>query len=546
MVKFHKCNLTDSLIDQWVNTDMNVLLIGEKGVGKSHIILDAFDRNNLKHAYFSGATLDPWIHLLGIPKAKLQADGSEKMEFILPENLDNDVEAIFCDEWNRTNKVVRNALLELQQFKSINGRKFPKLRMVWGAVNPPKSDDDIESADYDVDELDPAQLDRFHIIVELPNEPNFKYFQKKFGTYRGKILVDWWKEQTVESKKILSPRRLEYLGTAFNKGLDIKYLLPVSANPFELVKKLSSDEKSDAIEALLNNPVEEEMVTFLSDDENFLKYKNRLKEQKYWGFWKYVKKEFVMDEIKTNDNFSTFAIYNVLKKDPFYKDQIVEITKANPTNNIIKVIKCLQDQKYTLPSDDSFRNFISGAPNFKTFLNAKAETASHGIPFDNFSTDPRLETARTAIIRGQRPQFTLDTYNRRKLLDLLMNGFPRLIDGGSLESKQLAIWFVIDCLSSMQKGTIANIPDFITILGSICVLAKSFLTADKINDLVLDITTNSNKISMNRVEDLTEYLLGPNTSVSAVPEEFVKKVKEIRSVLNVSGSSLEILDYITI
>jgi hypothetical protein len=154
MIKFNKCKLNSEILDQWVKTEVNVLLIGEKGVGKSHHIINTFDRNNLKYAYFSGATLDPWIHLLGIPKAKIGADGKEKMEFILPENLDDDVEAIFCDEWNRTNKVVRNALLELQQFKSINGRKFPKLKMVWGAVNPPKGEDD-DSSDYDVDELDP-------------------------------------------------------------------------------------------------------------------------------------------------------------------------------------------------------------------------------------------------------------------------------------------------------------------------------------------------------------------------------------------------------
>jgi hypothetical protein len=284
MIKFNKCKLNPEILDQWILADVNVLLVGEKGVGKSLQVIDSFKRNNLKFAYFSGATLDPWIHLLGIPKAKLMPDGTEKMEFILPENLDNDVEAIFVDELNRTNKIVRNALLELQQFKSINGRKFPKLRMVWGAVNPPKNEEDADSVDYDVDELDPAQLDRFHVIIELPNEPDTKYFRSKFGNYHGKILVDWWHEQPKDALKILSPRRLDYVGECFRKGLDIKYLLPISANAKELVKKLALDESQELINVLLANPNDADMQVFLEDDKNALKYKTTLKDEKYWRY----------------------------------------------------------------------------------------------------------------------------------------------------------------------------------------------------------------------------------------------------------------------
>ena len=43
------------------------------------------------------------------------------------------------DEFSRAHKKVRNAVMELIQFKSINGRKFKNLKIVWAAINP---DDD--------------------------------------------------------------------------------------------------------------------------------------------------------------------------------------------------------------------------------------------------------------------------------------------------------------------------------------------------------------------------------------------------------------------
>ena len=40
------------------------------------------------------------------------------------------------DELNRAKPKVRNAVMELIQFRSINGIKFNNLRMIWAAINP--------------------------------------------------------------------------------------------------------------------------------------------------------------------------------------------------------------------------------------------------------------------------------------------------------------------------------------------------------------------------------------------------------------------------
>ena len=61
---------------------------------------------------------------------------------------DDEVEAIFMDEFQKTQKV-RNAVMELIQFKSINGRKFKNLKI----VDAGKDDEEFNYRDA----LDPAQ-----------------------------------------------------------------------------------------------------------------------------------------------------------------------------------------------------------------------------------------------------------------------------------------------------------------------------------------------------------------------------------------------------
>ena len=520
MLKFNKCKLNDNLLDQWIHANVNVLLIGEKGVGKSAQILNAFNRNKLKYAYFSGATLDPWIHLLGIPKAKLQSDGKEKMEFILPENLDNDVQAIFCDEWNRTNRVVRNALLELQQFKSINGRKFPNLKIVWGAVNPPKDDSDDSSVDYDVDELDPAQLDRFHIIVELPNEPDLKFFKSKFGEYHGKILVDWWKEQSVESKKILSPRRLEYIGESFNQGLDIKYLLPASANHTSLIKKMSLDEEEERVQQMFKSDKSEELIEFVKNDTNFLKYKGALKNPKYWKYWKYINPEFVIDEIKSNEDFATFTLYRICKNSKFYKDQLVEISKADPSNDLLKIVRELKVQKYTAPEELNIFELVGDSVKFPVIDILDANNA------DTFSTKLSSNILHTVNYFSPEDYSHGVTYaNRIEMMVLL----TKCIYSTNIDS---AISFIFGCLSAMVAANIKQYKYFIPLLGTACILAKSRYKKSDLLKMSEIIKNNAAKISTNRIEDFTEYLLGKEIKhTGGVPDGFLQKIKEIKTAL---------------
>ena len=63
-------NLKPNNFDFWIENNLNVLLRGKHGVGKTAMVVDAFERNNLKYKYFSASTMDPWVDFIGVPKEK--------------------------------------------------------------------------------------------------------------------------------------------------------------------------------------------------------------------------------------------------------------------------------------------------------------------------------------------------------------------------------------------------------------------------------------------------------------------------------------------
>ena len=192
-------------------------------------VKQVFNEAGLKWKYFSGPTMDPWINFVGVPKEK-----NGKLEFILPSDFSDDsVEAIFIDELNRSHAQIRNAVMELIQFKSINGRKFNNIKVVWAAINPQNDDE------YDVEKLDPALQDRFHAQIYFKNEPNVEYFTKKYGT-QGVRACDWWNTLYAEQKKQVSPRRLDYAIELLNINGDIHDIFPETINCSSFVKTLNT------------------------------------------------------------------------------------------------------------------------------------------------------------------------------------------------------------------------------------------------------------------------------------------------------------------
>ena len=260
---------------KYLHEEMNVLFTGRHGTGKSSLVKALWDDEGIKYRMFSAATMDPWVDFVGVPKEKFdEKTGETYLDLVRPREFqDNTIEAIFIDEMSRSHKKVRNAVLELTQFKSINDRKFKNLKVVWAAINP----DDDEELEFDVEKLDPAQKDRFQIQITMPYEPSSQYFTKKYGKDIADAAIEWWNalkikkggEKTNELINLVSPRRLDYAIDGYLKNCDLGDILPASVNPQALREKLRQNPIIQKLEQLMNGKDIEGSKEFLSDENNY-------------------------------------------------------------------------------------------------------------------------------------------------------------------------------------------------------------------------------------------------------------------------------------
>lgn len=251
--------------------EMNVLLVGEHGVGKTSIIKQVFEDEGLilneSWLYFSGSTLDPWVDFIGIPK-EVEYNGKKCIEIVPPKAFADEgkIQAIFIDEFNRSPSKIRNALLELCQFKSINGRKFPNLKVVWAAINP-----EDENNTYDVERLDPAHKDRFHANqIVVPYACDMEYFKGKYGEDVASASISWWNALPELIKKQISPRRLDYALHFMSKGIPLEDILPKDSNISKLRQDISNGPVDKKLSKLFETKNFKEAKLFLNVENNYL------------------------------------------------------------------------------------------------------------------------------------------------------------------------------------------------------------------------------------------------------------------------------------
>lgn len=258
--------MNTNILESAIKNKLNVLLKGVHGVGKTEVVkqlfTEAYGPMGENWLYFSASTMDPWVDFIGIPKECKDEQGTSYLELIRPKQLVvNDIKAIFLDELNRSHKKVRNALMELIQFKSINGVKLNNIEVIWAAINP---DDDEE--EYQVDKLDPAHLDRFEIHMDVPNRPSLRYFKATYGT-RGKLAVKWWNNLNDKQKKCLSPRRLSYALSHMDNGVDVKNIFyDKSINTTSFLDFLNNGDPEEELKELLAGTDEELRAALLQNN----------------------------------------------------------------------------------------------------------------------------------------------------------------------------------------------------------------------------------------------------------------------------------------
>lgn len=275
--------MRDSKLDFWINKGYNVLFVGKHGVGKTAMITQAFERAGLKWKYFSASTMDPWVDFIGVPKEVKDENGKSYLELVRPKEFsDDEVEALFFDEYNRSHKKVRNAVMELIQFKSINGRKFNNLKIIWAAINP----DDDESQDYDVEKMDPAQEDRFHVRIEVPYKPSVRFFTQKYGKEIAEAACAWWNELPKPVKDKVSPRRLDYAMHMHSNQGDLRDVLPKESNVNKLLMTLRDGPIKKQLKKHFDSKDRAEAKKFLAQENNYAaSIQHILKTKKYVEYY---------------------------------------------------------------------------------------------------------------------------------------------------------------------------------------------------------------------------------------------------------------------
>jgi len=337
-------------MDFWIKHNYNVLFIGRAGVGKSASVIEAFNRSELRWKYFSASTMDPWVDFIGVPKEKEDSNGSY-LELVRPQEFQNDeIEALFFDEFSRSHKKVRNAVLELIQFKSINGKKFNNLRMVWAAINP---EEDDGGSKYDVDALDPAQMDRFHVKVEMPYLPHAPYFKQKYGNSMASAAIGWWKALPNETKNNVSPRRLDYALDMYKNNGDMRDVLPHEANVSRLITEINYGSIAAKLRNLYKDGDKEKVKQFLAIENNYTASIDAIinKSEYMIFFLPLIEDEKIVSLMAKNAKVMNF----LLKNNTQFKTLLIEVVKAGQNKRLVnKIAKELNISLAFLPPKKDF------------------------------------------------------------------------------------------------------------------------------------------------------------------------------------------------
>ena len=388
-------------LDFWIKNNFNVLFVGKHGVGKTSIVVEAFNRNKLKWKYYSAATMDPWVDFIGVPREQKDQNNQSYLDLVRPIEWTNDsIEALFFDELNRSAKKIRNAVMELIQFKSINGKKFNNLKIIWAAINP----DDDEETEYDVEKLDPAQQDRFHIYIEIPYKPDTMYFKHKYGEQITSGAMEWWNNLPDEMKNQISPRRLDYALQIYSLNGDVRDALPAASNVSKLLVSLKRGAITRVLDDLLVTPDAEKakIFEFFSNENNYTSSIDYVLKHhaKYKELIKYFPPEKISSIVQTESNIILAHIVAQLKDTPVYQNVLKDILSANKNEKFIKIIKGKYRQVFEFLFPKPAKAQIPSRTSNSPIVNTSATAAGTQSIIKNNSTVPMYTQQKITLVQS--------------------------------------------------------------------------------------------------------------------------------------------------
>lgn len=365
----------------YLKNNLNVLLEGAHGVGKTAVIKEVFETAGLKWKYYSAATMDPWIDFIGVPKTVIDTDGSEVLELVKPKDLAHDeVEALFFDEFNRAPAKVMNAVMELIQFQSVNGKKFNNLKVVWASINPY-----TEDGTYNVENIDPAILDRFHINIKVPYELDAGYLFKTYGAY-SKPFVKWWNELPKELKFKISPRRLDYAIKISQLGGDLLDVIPRESNIKKLHTLINENQENMVIEKIFNLNSEDRAKFFTF--ENTERFAQRvLKEKNGITLVSSFNKEYLETKIQSpNNDFIKNSLIDALVSN----EELLGTISTNSQKTIEEIIKRRKEiTRFAIPKNSL--NAIQNMVRLSVKYSAKTFCGHMSKTFDDFLSQAKAK-----------------------------------------------------------------------------------------------------------------------------------------------------------
>lgn len=238
--------------DTYLDNGFNLLLIGLHGTGKTQTILDLAASRGMKMKYYSCSTLDPYTDLVGVPVPKQYCETCHEyfdqnthtcpeghttaaaLKMVRPREVD-EAEFIFFDEFNRADPKTLNAIFEIIQFKSINGEPLPNLQCCWAAMNPPEDQ-------YQVEEVDPALLDRFDLYIPIDPHPSSEYMAQFMNPKVANALRVWWEDHGKQVRQRAAKTQTKATQSAGNSRID--YISPRRLLKIGLVWEATKNSKS--------------------------------------------------------------------------------------------------------------------------------------------------------------------------------------------------------------------------------------------------------------------------------------------------------------
>ena len=443
--------ISASLLDHWIHHNRNVLFEGEAGVGKTSIILSAWKRHGIRYAYFSGSTMDPWVDFVGVPREVKDQEGFAFLDLIRPKIWAKDeIQAVFIDEYNRAPKKVRNAAMELIQFKSIYGKKFDNLRMIWTAINPENSD----SNEYDVEPLDPAQRDRFHVQVNIPYECSLEYFTEQYDSNTAKVAIEWWNALPAGIKKKVSPRRLDYTLQEYFAGGDLKYVLPEGTNYLLLTQKIKASPVEDTINKFQQEDNKAGAAAWLKNENNYTASINTVLKRTHRAafFIPLMPDEKIASLIATNDIAMNLAIaqYN---SNPKMKEIVDNIISWGQNKAVTDKLNAGISQSNSVPRAKATDAIgMEKNPNASVFTPKMPNNTGYLGDLNLQNKKPSTNTVeRLAIINAlaEKMPTTLDKVEIEKTLDIL-NSFVLRSRPSTVRSIEILIPMVNHCMAQAE------------------------------------------------------------------------------------------------